>query len=47
MDINEKLASLTAEQSRALAEAMNAGYNERLRAEADEEDVELDKDGKE
>lgn len=27
MDINEKLASLTAEQSKALAAAMNAQYD--------------------
>lgn len=29
-EIERKLMSLTAEQSRALAEAMNAGYNKRL-----------------
>lgn len=27
MDINEKLANLTAEQSKALAASMNAAYN--------------------
>lgn len=29
-EFERKLMSLTAEQSRALAEAMNAGYNKRL-----------------
>lgn len=29
-EFDKKLAALTAEQSRALAEAMNAGYNKRL-----------------
>ena len=39
MDINEKLASLTAEQSRALAAAMNSAYNEKL-AEGEQNDDE-------
>ena len=36
MDINEKFASLTAEQSKALAEAMNAAYNKKAEPAPDE-----------
>lgn len=41
MDINEKLASLTAEQSKALAAAMNAQYDKQ--PDTDNTDQEDDK----
>ena len=45
MDINEKFASLTAEQSRALAAAMNLAYNEKI-VDDQREDAEDNEDGK-
>lgn len=48
MDINEKLANLTTEQSKALAEAMNAAYNKQPVTDSanDEKKDEPDKDDK-
>ncbi len=40
MDINEKLRSLTAEQSKALAASLNAAYNK----QPDTDDTELEDD---
>ena len=47
MGINEKLASLTAEQSKALAAAMNAQYDKQPDTDnTDQDDKNGDKNGK-